>query len=62
MLVFPLNVPSFRLLGFHGDGKRGKILFDSTAEHYLCAEDLAVLGEMIVRKLKARAARVSAGA
>jgi hypothetical protein len=33
----------------------GKMLWDSTAEEYLSAEDLAVLGETVVRRFRSRA-------
>jgi hypothetical protein len=57
---FPRVPMSFIL--WQGDDEvpaNGKVLWDASAENYLSAEDLTVLGETVLRRFRARATQLS---
>ncbi len=59
ILLHPFPRVPFAFILWQGDDEvpaNGKVLWDASAEDYLSAEDLTVLGETLVRKLKAWAA------
>ncbi len=61
VLLHPFPRVPFTFILWQGDDEvpaNGKVLWDALAEDYLSAEDLTVLGETLVRKLKAWAARL----